>query len=564
MPKITFSDEQSAIINASASENCNIVVDAVAGSGKTTCICGICHVNADKRLLVLTYNKHLCQETSERFKKFKFTNADIYTVHGFVYNFYDSSDYTDKIIRSTIRNDKPLRLNKRDTFYDIIVLDEFQDFNIHMVEVVVKYIRDMKLNRKDYTPKLVFLGDKFQCVYEDLHGSDNRFLIHAPDLFSLFGTCKRLTLQTTYRLTDHMVHFMNDTMLKSNFFVPFKSGKRKPVYLVTNVYSHEFHEYIFDYIIHNHYRPEDVFILAPSVKNSKSPIYKLTNDLSDNGFPIYYSGQFEDESSPDETRNKITVNTYHVCKGRERKLTIVMNFDTSYFDWFAKDKPTDVSTNPQYVAATRASEDIIFVRNYKEADLEFLDKDSLHKTCDVVYLQSPQQEDKKKKGIKVELSVTNLLDYLTYDVVNYGSQFYKTDVEKTDIKIVLPSSITCDYRGTTVHENIANLNGIMIALFIEYHLYGKLHVLDELKGRLKTWMDDTESSWLQNDDIRRKLRSLKPDDLQFPDDFITIALMLEAESTEILHRFKQINKRDWITPDHLEAIKELLNDIISK
>src|SRR6478609_10441565 len=258
MPKITFSDEQSAIIVASKDENCNIVVDAVAGSGKTTCICGICSVNKDKQLLVLTYNKHLCQETSDRFEKYKFKNADIFTVHGFVFNFYDSSDYTDKIIRSTIRNDKPLKPSKRKTFYDIIVLDEFQDFNIHMVEVVVKYIRDMKLTKPDYVPKLIFLGDKYQCVYEDLHGSDNRFLIHAPDLFSLFGECKRLTLQTTYRLTDHMVRFMNDTMLKSDFFVPFKSGARKPLYLVTDVFSPTFHEYIFDYIIHNHYRHEDV------------------------------------------------------------------------------------------------------------------------------------------------------------------------------------------------------------------------------------------------------------------------------------------------------------------
>ena len=552
---IVFSTKQKEIITCSTNDDhCNVVVDAVAGSGKTTTICGIVRHNHNKKILILTYNRHLSQETAQRLRSLNLTNGDIYTVHGFIYTYYNSHDYTDRIIIDTINKNIPLK--KSPPKYDIIVLDEFQDFNPRMVEAVIKFIRDVSIIFLKWKPRLYLLGDKYQCVYDDLHGSDNRYLIHAPTLFSIFGNWKRLSLQTTYRLTDKIVEFLNKAVLRSDFFISEKKGVRKPHYVICNVFSNILHEWIYEFILENDYAPDDIFILAPSVKNSNSPVFRLTNFLSSNGYPIYCSNQFDGGSVLlEEIANKIAVNTFHVCKGRERRLVIVFNFDNSYFTYFAKNKSDHDCTNPQYVSITRGTTDLIVIQNFKEETLPFIDYDALKETCEVVTLQSPNCEPSKSSNDEL-LSVTELLEYLSFDVLQYAEQFYKCTISDTKNKILLSSTVAATVNDRELVENVSNLNGNLITLINEYENTGKVSLLENYRtvGDLLAKSKDLQLLW----------REIKSSSKSIHSKLVNLSLLLEVEGTGTTHRLRQITNKNWLTKDDWKNIVEKFTAEVGK
>ena len=65
--------EQSEIIKAI--RKYNVLVDSVAGAGKTTTVCLIGKNQPSKKILLLTYNKRLKHETHVRVKKNSITNS---------------------------------------------------------------------------------------------------------------------------------------------------------------------------------------------------------------------------------------------------------------------------------------------------------------------------------------------------------------------------------------------------------------------------------------------------------------------------------------------------------
>src|SRR5437868_3152931 len=115
--------EQSNII-FELKNNYNVIVDAVAGSGKTTTNIMISQALQEKNILLLTYNKQLKFETREKIKKYDLTNLVCHSYHSFCVNNYDKTAYTDDKIL-TIINNNMVPNNNFD--YDLIILDEAQD-----------------------------------------------------------------------------------------------------------------------------------------------------------------------------------------------------------------------------------------------------------------------------------------------------------------------------------------------------------------------------------------------------------------------------------------------------
>ena len=67
-------NEQINIIN---SLDYNIIIDSVAGSGKTTTNLYIAQNNINKNILLLTYNSKLKLETKEKIKKYNINNLNV-------------------------------------------------------------------------------------------------------------------------------------------------------------------------------------------------------------------------------------------------------------------------------------------------------------------------------------------------------------------------------------------------------------------------------------------------------------------------------------------------------
>ena len=118
------SSEQQYVIDQLKGGN-HVIVDACAGSGKTTTIMA-CAMACPKQLFaMITYNKQLRVEVETKVKELGLTNIHVYNYHSIAKKYYSNDGHTDTGIRDLLRQqskpfyDIPL--------YSIIVIDEAQD-----------------------------------------------------------------------------------------------------------------------------------------------------------------------------------------------------------------------------------------------------------------------------------------------------------------------------------------------------------------------------------------------------------------------------------------------------
>ena len=185
------SDEQQKIIDALKNKQ-NVIVNAVAGSGKTTTILGIAKQMSDINILQITYNKALQLEVEEKVKNEKLTNIKIYTYHGLSCSFYDYTAWTDDKITDIITNDTQFKPRRNHKHYSIIVIDEAQDMTELYFKLVYKFLRDLK-----FSGNLLILGDNYQGIY-DFKGADTRYLTLAEEIFKSHKPFIKLTLKFSF------------------------------------------------------------------------------------------------------------------------------------------------------------------------------------------------------------------------------------------------------------------------------------------------------------------------------------------------------------------------------
>ena len=88
LPEISY--EQNNVINFLQKGN-NVIVDSVAGSGKTTCSLYIAKTFSQQNILLLTYNSKLKTETREKVRKYEIKNMEVHSYHSFCYKYYDKN-----------------------------------------------------------------------------------------------------------------------------------------------------------------------------------------------------------------------------------------------------------------------------------------------------------------------------------------------------------------------------------------------------------------------------------------------------------------------------------------
>jgi hypothetical protein len=84
------SEEQMEIIKR-IQEGCNVIVDSVAGSGKTTTCLHIAKECPFLSILLLTYNKSLKAETRERVKSLGIRNLEVHSYNAMGVKYYNLS-----------------------------------------------------------------------------------------------------------------------------------------------------------------------------------------------------------------------------------------------------------------------------------------------------------------------------------------------------------------------------------------------------------------------------------------------------------------------------------------
>lgn len=574
-----FSREQNAIID-SLEKSTNLIVDAVAGSGKTTTIEGIVKRFPEKSILVLTYNTALCEDSAPRIIEARRASGSlapvsVRTLHAFVFGNYSTHTHTDVLFEDVLKAEmRP----KHPLAFDMIIADEFQDFNFLMIKMLCKIVKD-----NERAVQCVFLGDHYQTVYA-CRGADPRHLIYAQDILrNLLNPFPwtRKSLSTTYRLTDQCVAFMNNVVLGYQLFTPSGRAGRKPTYVYANAFESTFHEYILRVLKKGLVKPEDCFILAPSWKSDLAYNKKLANFLLAQGYNIHVRNSEEDIRVVGEELHKIAAATHHCSKGRGKPLVIVLNFDSSYFKFYAKDEDQSVVPPALYVALTRAEADLVMVHHVGNLHLPFLRQDLIPKYCIVKDLT----DECKRCGVHHKanpcpklkitdaptsqrqqlISVTELVTHLDQETsgrvmryIPFGCEIHGQRPEQEDL---IPGSVRNKRGKHTITENVSAINGNVVTLLWEYECKGSLGLTKEFK---KTYLGCGPRIKRLPLHVRKQLQEMEHDQMRFPEDFITIALILTLESTGISDKVLQVTDRNWVNEQHRAKVIATIESCFSR
>lgn len=549
----TPSGEQQNIIDC-VKEGFSVLVDAVAGSGKTTTILFLAEQMPEKRFTLFTYNAKLKSETRERAVNLGLKNIEIHSYHSFGVAHYTDSCVTDTDLINIINLNFPLKNNFGS---QIIILDETQDMTPLYFKFVHKAITDMN-NMKC---QLVVLGDNMQCIYDfPQKGADLRFLTLADKLYS--GNWKKLSLQTSYRITRPMEHFINDVVLGYPRMKSVKDSEHPVTYITGDIFR-KVPEYVYKEIARllEIYKPDDIFILAPSVRtrNELNPIKKLENLLVKRGIPCYVPLTDDEDLKDDALAKKVVFSSFHQSKGLERKVVIVYNFNASYFTYYAKTIDMHICPNTMYVAITRALERLYVVAEDNNSNaFSFLNMDKMDGVKRVT-LGSSKGIQKEKGDVVPMRRVTDLTRFLPDELTMKIVELCKMEVIKSAyVSIDIPDSIKTE---AGLVEMVYELNGTAIPTIYEHRLTNSISIWQDLQEYFAKHMQFDSSS--EKNFMKEKIQSV----LRIPNcsaDYLKLANVYSAYMSGYIHKIAQIKDYNWFSDETVEELYSVLKETIGE
>jgi hypothetical protein len=568
-----LSEEQTVVLNCIKSGH-NSVVDAVAGSGKSTTVLSIATKLISKKFIQFTYNSMLRCEIKEKTEQLAISNLDIHTYHSLAVKYYNSSAYTDTGIRHILANNIVPRIHIPKK--DVIVIDEAQDMTFLYFQFIVKYTMDM-----NHPFQLIVLGDYMQGLYE-FKGADTRFLTLAIEIWKnhpnikskIFNSC---TLKTSYRITNQMASFINTVMLDEERLVACREGPVKVVYIRNSQRNIE--NTVIFYIkslLASGAKPSDIFILGASVKGPNSAVRKMENVLVSGGIPCHVP-MFESDNVDEKIiQKKLVFSTFHSVKGRQRKYVFVLGFDQGYMRFYCRNLPQDQCPSTLYVACTRALDGLVLLeRSDFENDrpLEFLKKSQFEikklnymdfKGTPYYPLFQPVDDAVDELVLKHFVTPTDLIKFIPESVLESITPILESMfiVEREKgVELDIPTVIeTVD----GFYEEISDLNGLAIPAMYYDFLNAKwssdsvTNVLYETVLLILDEMKDYEHKFL------KEVASKMPTTFTKPADYLFLANVYTAFQEKLYFKLKQISPEDynWLTDAMMSQCKKRLDKFV--
>jgi len=535
-------------------ENFNVVVDSVAGSGKTTTNIHIALKFVDWSILLLTYNSKLKLETRERVNLLGVHNLETHSYHSFCVKYYDEVCFTDTVINKILRES----INPRKNFsYDLIILDESQDISPTYYELVCKIYKD---NLKE--AKIVILGDKYQSIF-DFNRADQRYITMATKLFNFNEIeWRESKLSVSFRITREMSLFINNCMLGEERIGADKVSSWKPRYIICDCFGDKMgsSERTFlevKYYLRLGYQPSDIFILAPSIKSLGSPVRQLENKIKRelSNVSVYVPTSEEEELNREILEGKMVFSTFHQTKGLERKVVIVFNFDDSYFRFYKKDKNPNVCPNELYVACTRGLERLSLFHHYQNNYLSFLDKSKLGVYCDVENHKINVNNNLKQKN--VDTSVSDLIRHINPNILDECVSYLDMKkIRRRDVRI----DIALKTQQVDGVESVSEITGIAIPSYFELKKKGRMNILRSLRmmdfeekvkpKRSESLFADFKFKGKEKEK-GYKLEGIDEKNMS-PEELLYISNCWNTYKTGYLFKIYQIKEYDWMPKEKLD------------
>jgi len=563
-----MSEEQRKVLDYIRSGK-NVIVDACAGSGKSTTILSIAKELTGKKIRQFTYNSQLRFDVKENIKKMKLQNLEVHTYHSFAVKYYSDVAHTDTGIRQILREDTSPR--NPIPLVDIVVLDESQDMTLLYFELVVKMAKNM-CHKKNHSFQLLVLGDYMQGLYE-FKGADIRFLTQSQTIWKtlpyLETKCfEHCELKTSYRITNQMASFVNNDMLGENRLVACREGVpvvyvRRPKSQIENIVVYQIKR-----LLDEGECPSDIFVLGNSVKGTNSHIRHMENVLTDAGIPCYVP-MIESDAMDDRVINgKVVFSTFHTVKGRQRKYVFIVGFDQGYF-YNARNLDTFVCPNTLYVGGTRATHGLYLLQNENSKPLDFLKQDQYDmKHSEYIDFKGMPQtifyEPVQESDITIPtyyVNPTELIKFINENTIEFVTplleDLFVQEIEPTsENEINIPKIIETE---SGLYEEVSDLNGIALPAIYYDEIQG--HKKDG-ENVLREMINNSvqESKYNKYNYLKEMIETL-PEKCETCSDYLFLTNLYVASQEKLYSKLKQIQRHEytWITDDIKGKTMDRLN-----
>lgn len=536
----------------------NVIVDAVAGSGKTTTVLSLAKAMPTQRILQITYNSQLKNEVRRKAIMNEADNLEVHTYHSLAVKYYARSAHTDSAMKKALSSMK----RRATPCFDVIVIDEAQDMMLLYYKLVQCFICDAAPIVPPKTPILVVFGDRYQGMYE-FKGADIRFLTMAPEIWQSYGHFERMPLKTSYRVSQQIAWFVNACMLGSERLLSDKDGGYPVEYYKYNAF--QVHSKIIpklqEMLSSGEITPGDIFVLAYSLKSSEAPAKKMENALVNLGLPCYIPTS-SDEAQIDEDiiKGKVVFSSFHQAKGRERPVVIVYGFDSNYFKYFDKSSPTDECPSTLYVAATRASKRLFLIEHDTAQPLPFLRMS--HKQMKIsggdnfkMYKGVPKTNSGGQLQCIRKTSPTDLVKFINEATLTMleplVNQLFKI-VQEPKESIDIP----CKVQSDNGHfEEVWDINGLVIPAMWEQQQTGEICTIQRfLKcDKASVIASDKDHTFLQKHMAEFIALPSSPSSIE---QYLYMGNVYHSVRHKVYHRLAQIQSYDWLTQDMVDKCHE--------
>lgn len=553
----SISDEQKAIVDAIDTQN--VTVDAVAGSGKTTTAMFIAHQYPQKRILMLTYNKHLQLDSKK--KCANFSNIDIYTFHGYCGYIYEKTCNNDNLMYKYIAG-KPLKTID----YNIIIVDEAQD----LVDIYYKFVCIVdKYNIKKHT--LMIIGDKYQNIYR-FKGASSEYLEFPEKYFN--KPFIHLSLHMSYRLTNQMSLWLNKDVMQKDRIKTCKDGKPVTIFFDNTQHLNDAIKYTSNKVVellNNGVKTDQIMILCWSTKSTYCT--KCINQLKQLTHIDVYVPTSDDRSINRECcKNKIVFSSIHQSKGLERDYVFIFQFDTSYCYSFYE--YLYELNNLFYVALTRARQELFCVITY--ATQYFSDICRYIEPFSFIHIH---EED--TPYVHYINNNTEIVHLLTEDMINYNTRsesvtklctyLKSTDEQKLNKLIEVEKLETRHILSNTPSvinsEEVSDISGMAITALIGLE-YKDKNVIDNIHAIQKSIINSAYT--IKRKKFATKYQSCDVDNIL--NNITNISQMLRLKSFDDYFTFNRIHrplqlgdsKFNWISDDEYIQYKKVTRANLEK
>ena len=538
------SNEQKSFIDA-IGKGYDVVGDCVAGSGKSTTGFLIAKNYRNIGIFSITFSRKLKEEGKEKIKSFNIPNMKIHSYHSLCVRYYGSGSTDNEM-------DLVVQINKHPKsqipVFSLLILDEIQDMKPSHYYFINKFIIDTK--RQDKI-QILILGDKYQSIFKFL-GADDRFLKYCNEIWN--RKFLPLSLNISYRNTQHVASFINKNLLGIERIISNKTGQ-KVQYHYRNTYKlSNLADTIKNQINKGTFNPDDIFILAYSIKNNENnkdkPIKAFERILVELGLPVFYPTSDLEEINHDMSKNKILFSTLHQSKGMERKWVIVFGFDDSYFKYY--DKKGDRTTCPEllYVATTRSTELLTLLHDIKYPPLPFLKGglEEIRNSPHVNFIDKfcSFKEDDNKYNNEYNYSVTDLVKYIKpkySNIIEILLSKLFTTLNYDDTMINIPSNV----HGT---ESVSDINGIIIPAMFESK-FGTSTIEKHVRDHGNEYFDKYPT-------IRDLYDSL-PDKITTISDYSKLGIIYKTMTDNIHNKIGQIKYFNWLKEEDINKCHDIMN-----